>query len=67
MERDSKNEVADSFNLIVDAVGTRKRQTRHASYRYLLQGFEFDLHFGFSGSTCFFHMIPHVVLAHLSS
>ena len=30
-------------------------------------GFEFDLHFGFSGSTCFFHMIPHVVLAHLSS
>ena len=23
--------------------------------------------FAFSGSTCFFHMIPHVVLAHLSS
>ena len=27
----------------------------------------FGLHFGFSGSTCFFHMIPHVILAHLSS
>ena len=38
VERDSKNEVADSFNLIVDVVSMRKIQTRHASYRYLLPG-----------------------------
>ena len=39
MERDSKNDVADSFNLIiVDVVSMCKRQTRHASYRHLLQG-----------------------------
>ena len=38
VERDSKNEVADSFNLIVDVVSMCKRQTGHASYRHLLQG-----------------------------
>ena len=37
-ERNSTNKVADSFNLIVDAVSMRKRQTRHASYRHLLDG-----------------------------
>ena len=37
VEPDSTNEVADSFNLIVDVVRMH-RQSRHASFQHLLQG-----------------------------
>ena len=40
-----------------------KRQTGHASYRHLLQGCVFWVF----RINLFFHMIPHVLLAHLSS